>query len=431
MNKKKIFLASIIWSVLLIVLFSKPRLVNWLDYGEARYYIMWASWLIWMIIMTWQVILWIRPMFNWFTKDFFWINWLHKRLGIWTLMALIFHPIASVISYGTSWLYIFSLDFSNFTEWRISIWKIAFDLILIVLATSIISRKFLSYRKWHWIHFLSYPAFIWVRFHGRFTWTMMSELPLVRWYWIVIWIILIIAIATRLAYQFWFLKLKSKILSHIQKTKDIFELQILLPKDIPYSEGQFVYLQDKIWWESHPFTILSYDKDTKMLRIAYKVYGKFTQWLSQTQEWTLLYIDWPYWIFMEDIPSQSQPIVCIAAWIWITPFYQIISNYSTTKDIKLLYLNKRKSDAVYEDELEQYLHEDCIHILSRETQSYRKNEITNTRISSHILQEQLWELLQTANFYLCWWWAVITSITQMLVDLWVDRKRIDYEPFTM
>jgi len=431
MNKKHVFLSTILWSIILIILLSNPLGVNFFDYGEARYYIMWASWLIWMVIMTWQVILWIRPMFNRFTKDFFWVNWLHKRLWIWTLMSLIFHPIASVISYGTSWIYIFSLDFSNGTEWWISVWKIAFDLILIVLITSVISRKLLSYRKRHWIHLLSYPAFIWVWFHGRYTGTMISELPAMRRYRIILWVVLCIAMIVRIAYQFWYLKIRSTILSHTQKTKDIYELQLFLPKQIPYVEWQFMYIQDKVWWESHPFTILSYDKEKQIMRIAYKVYGKFTQWLTKLTKDSPLYIDWPYWVFMEEIPEQSTPIVCIAAWIWITPFYQIISNYSATKDIKLLYLNKHKSDAVYEDDLEKHLDNNCIHILSREEKSNSSNEIANTRISSIILKEQLWERLSTANFYLCGGWPVINAVTDMLVELWVDRKRIDYEPFTM
>ena len=430
-TRKRIFSLILLWSILFMLTITQPHIVDWFDYDQAWYYIMWASWLIWMVIMTWQVILWIRPMFNWFTKDFFWINWLHKWLWIWTLMALIFHPIASVISYGMTWVYAFSLDFSNATEGRISIWKIAFDLIMIVLVTSIISRKLISYRKRHWIHLLSYPAFIWVWFHGWYTWTMITEIPAVRRYRIVLWVTLIIAIAVRLAYQFWYLKLKWSILSHIQKTKDIFEINILLPKKIPYTEWQFVYIQDKAWGESHPFTVLAYDEEKNILRIAYKVYGKFTQSLSQIKEWWTLYIDWPYWIFMEDVPVQSSPIVCIAAWIGITPFYQIISNYAATKDIKLLYLNKHKSDAVYDNELESHLQNHCIHILSREQQSKEVNEIANTRISSVILKEQLWDRLNTANFYLCWWWAVIKSITTMLIELWVDRDRIDYEPFTM
>lgn len=432
MNKKNIFLSAIIWSILLIIIFSSPRTINWLNYGEARYYIMWASWLIGMVIMTRQVILWIRPMFNRFTKDFFWINGLHKRLGIGTLMSLIFHPIASVISYGTWRIYIFSLDFSDAIEWRISVGKIAFDLIIIVLVSSIISRKLLSYRKRHWIHLLSYPAFIWVWFHGRYTGTMIAEIPLIRAYWIFIWAVLIISMAVRIAYQYGYLKYKTRILSQTQLTNDIYELELQLPSSIPYKDAQFVYLQDLRGGESHPFTVLSYDHQKNIMTIAYKVYGRFTEKMSKLSAWSDVYIDWPYGVFMEEVPQTKHPIVCIAAGIWITPFYHIIQNYATTKDIQLFYLNKTKEDIVYEKELESHLSADsCTHVLSRELHQDKKNHIVNTRINKAILHEKLGASIETARFYLCGWWEVINTVTALLIELGVPKSHIDYEPFTM
>lgn len=432
MTKKSLFLWVLIWSLILMILLSAPRSIDRTNYWQARYYVMGISWLIGMVIMTRQVMLGIRPMFNWFTKDFFWINGLHKRLGIGTLMSLIFHPIASVISYGTSRLYIISLDFSDAIEWWISVGKISFDLILIVLITSILSRKILSYRKRHRIHLLSYPAFIWVWFHALFTGTMIAEIPAIRWYWFGIGWVLMIAMILRLAYQYGFLKIKSQIISHTKKTSDIYELELALPRSVSYSEWQFMYLQDKAWWESHPFTVLAYNDSSRRMTITYKVYGSFTQQLAQLTAWETLYLDGPYGVFMEEVEQTQQPIVCIAAGIWITPFYQIIQNYSTTKDIQLLYLNKTKDDMVYAQELESQLATDsCTHILSREKTSDNKNQIVDTRITKDILKTTVWEKLLTAQYYICGWWAVINEITLMLNQLWVQSKNIDFEPFTM
>lgn len=430
-SKEKIFIFVLVLSLLLLLFFSQPFSINWFSYDEARYYIMGVSWLLWMWIMTRQVILWIRPMFAWFTKDFFRINGLHKRLWIGTLMSLIFHPIASVISYGTSWLYVFSLDFSDAIEGWISIWKISFDLILIVLITSILSRKLLSYRSRHRVHLLSYPAFIWVWFHGRYTGTMIAELPLVRWYWLLIWWVLLVAMAVRIAYQYGYLKIPTTVLAHTSKTKEIYELELSLPDAIDYTEWQFMYMQIRPGGESHPFTILSYDKNTSVVKIAYKVYGKFTTELATINAWDQITLDGPYWVFMQEIETIQSPIVCIAAWIWITPFYDIIHNYSMTKDIKLLYLNKTKKDIVYETELESHLDQDCVHILSRESHANKSNQITNTRITPDIIKKTLWVSLWSAHFYLCGGGAVIKEVTKMLLWLWVPPDKIDFEPFTM
>ncbi len=429
--RKYTFLAVLLWSILLMLAFSGPQSIDRLSYDAAWYYIMGVSGLLWMVVMTWQVLLGIRPAFGRWIKDFFRINSFHKWLGIWTMMSLIFHPIAAVIAYGTWRLYVFSLDFSTSFDGRISVGKIAFDLILIVLITSVVSRKMLSYRSRHWIHLLSYPAFIGVWLHWWFTWTMIAEIPAVRIFWIIIGVVLLAAMIARIAYQYGYLKTTSKVLAHTQKTHDVFELQLSIPQQLPYRDGQFVYLQARAWWESHPFTILSYDQESSLMRIAYKVYGQFTQSLTELKDGESVFVDWPYGVFLDTIPDQSTPVVCIAAWIWITPFYQIISNYAATKEMKLFYLNKYKSDAVYGEELEWYLEANCVNILSREQKSIAPNDIVDTRISSSILEEQLWARLDSAHFYLCGWGAIIMSVTEMLVGLWVDPKRIDYEPFTM
>ena len=85
----------------------------------------------------------------------------------------------------------------------------------------------------------------------------------------------------RIAYQYGYLKHATPVTKHTALTPDIFELELSLPNEIPYTEGQFVYLQNKPGGESHPFTILSYEKESRILKIAYKLYGKFTAELSK------------------------------------------------------------------------------------------------------------------------------------------------------
>ena len=238
--------------------------------------------------------------------------------------------------------------------------------------------------------------------------------------------------ALRIAYQYWYLKQKAEIIAHKKLTPDIYEVSLKLPGSIPYQEGQFMYLQDRRGWESHPFTILTYDNETQVMKITYKVYGQFTQAMSGLRSWQHMYLDGPYGVFMDEVQQSTQPIVCIAAGIGITPFYHIIQNYSTTKDIKLVYLNKTKEDIVYEQELESQLADDsCFHILSREQEKQKHNQIVDTRITKEIIQNKLWDLLWSAQFYLCGGGAVIKEVSSMLLDLWVPPSHIDYEPFTM
>ena len=236
-------MSFMIVSVLLMIVLSQPWIVDRSSYDEARAYTMGISGLLAMIVITRQVILGIRPAYTRWIKDFFRVNRLHKRLGIATLAMMLLHPIATVISYGTSRIYAISLDFSSSFETRVTVGKIAFDMILVILATSILSRKILSFRKRYRIHLRSYPTYIALWLHARFTGTMIAQLPVLRGYWIVIGIILATIIAIRIAYQFGFLKIKTKILDHRMISSDVAEISLQIPRAIDYQMGQFVYIQ--------------------------------------------------------------------------------------------------------------------------------------------------------------------------------------------
>ena len=431
--KKYILPSLILWSIILMLVLSNPLWVNRTDYDGARYYVMWISGLLGIVIMTWQWVLGIRPAFNWLSSDFFHINYRHKRLGIWTMMALIFHPIATVIAYGTSWVYAFSLDFSDSFEWRVSLGKIGFDLTIIILVTSILSRKIMNFRTWHRIHLLSYPTFLAIWLHSRYSGTMIRTIPAVSWYMIVIGIVLVAITVLRIAYQFGYMKNKSQIIAHRKVATDTYEITMSYDKNISYVPGQFVYLQYPRGGESHPYTILSYDKQHKTMRVAYKVFGAWTQKLASLSETTgqTIYVDGPYGDFTANIQNSDAPVVCIAAGIGITPFYELINTYAETKEIKLIYLNRKNADVSYKSDLEEKLEDDCIHILSREWNQTQQNEIVWSRLSTDILEQQLWKLIHTANFYICGGWSVIESVREMLTQLWVQNKRIEREPFDM
>lgn len=103
----------------------------------------------------------------------------------------------------------------------------------------------MTFRTRHWIHLLSYPAFIAVWLHAWFTGSMIYKLPMVKYYWIVIGVVLAVATIVRIAYQFGYLKIKAQVIAHIPQTKDIYEISFQLPYHINYIPGQFAYLQMK------------------------------------------------------------------------------------------------------------------------------------------------------------------------------------------
>lgn len=196
-----------------------------------------------MLVIVRQVLLGIRPFSSGRVKDFFWINNIHKWLGIATLAMILFHPIATVVAYATSRIYAFSFDFSSGFELWVTFGKIAFDLIIIVLFSSILSRKILSFRSRYRMHLLSYPAYFAIWLHGYYTGSMILNNPIVRWYWVLLGVALMVVTIVRIAYQFGFLKYKAQIIQHIQLTEDMYEISFVIPGKLSYKPGQFVYLQ--------------------------------------------------------------------------------------------------------------------------------------------------------------------------------------------
>lgn len=87
----------------------------------------------------------------------------------------------------------------------------------------------------------------------------------------------------RIAYRLGFLKLRSKVVSHIAVSSDVNEIAFQLPRNVEYTHGQFAYLQYKRGGEAHPFTILSYDKESRIMKIAYKQVGDFTKALNKNK----------------------------------------------------------------------------------------------------------------------------------------------------
>lgn len=428
MWKKNAVIFTIILSLVFLVVLTAPWMVDWANYDDSWMYILWTSGHIAMIIIVRQVLLGIRPFSSSRVGDFFRVNKVHKWLGIVTLAMILLHPIATVVAYATSRIYAFSFDFSSWFEMWVTVGKIAFDLIIIVLFSSIVSRKILSFRSRYRMHLLSYPAYIGIWFHWWNTGTMIMNNAAVRWYRLVLGIVLIGVTVVRIAYQFGFLKYKAQIIQHIQLTEDIYEISFQIPEKLSYKPGQFIYLQMNRWGESHPFTVLSYEWD--ILKVAYKVFGSFTKALSKATaiSHNLMYIDGPYGEFTQDVDG-SYPTVCIAGGIGITPFIQLLK-VSQDKDISLIFLNKHRSDVIYKDTIEECA-SSFVHVLSCETDKQDWFEIVWKRIDSTILQGFLGEKLLQSRYYVCGGWVVIMSIVDMLSSLGVPLKHIQREPFEM
>lgn len=391
-----------------------------------------SSGIICLMLIFWQSALGIRPVTSAWIKDFFWVNWLHKWLWIGTFILLLFHPIAVVFAYQVGRDYAIIPNFSSTFEIWVSIWKIVFILTLILLITSILSRKILSFRKWHYLHLLAYPIMIGAWIHGFQTGTLINSIPAIKRYWNILGIWIAALTFFRIAYQLGFLKLRSKVISHISISKDVNEISFELPKEVDYTHGQFAYLQYKRGGEAHPFTILSYDKQSRIMKIAYKKVWHFTQKLDQLKnQISEVFIDGPYGTFTTEV-NEKHPIICIAGGIGITPFFHLLTK-SKNNNAQLIYLNKTPQETVYLSDLSDSLKKNLICIFSRSKVEGKTKHTCygESRLSKQILQEILPENLREVNYYLCWSKSVIQSTKNLLLSLGISVSNIHWEPFEM
>lgn len=424
--------------------------------------------------MTRQSILWVRSIVAARIKDFFRVNARHKWLWIWTLISILLHPFLIEVAYNQQGI---REVFTN-TQLRIQLGEISRTILIVILVSSFILRTkikqlflrlierslsalnkttwaqnsksffttiltllkklFISYRLWFWLHLLSYLALAWVRLHAWFSWIKINTIPSVHIYWIVLWCIILLTGMIRLAQALGILQKRGKILSNTQITKEIFEMSIQFNNKVIYSHGQFVYLQHKSFGEAHPFTVLTYDKGKNIMRIAYKISGPFTKKISLLKPWETLLMDGPYGVFTSDISTHNFPIICIAWWIGITPFYHLIKN-DDKKNLTLIYLNRNFWDGAYEIELDKCLGDRIVHVYSRETIAQANPRITSLigktilwkRIDKSIIQETTWKDIQNTQFYICWSPEVIQSTKDLLKTVGIKSDNIHWETFWM
>lgn len=175
MKNKHLLLACIFGSIILLILLTKPRRVIWQDYTQAWSWIVSVTWLIWIVIITRQVLLWIRPLFIRLIPETNRLNKIHTKLAIWTSMSFIFHPLAVLIVYGI-WL---------------SLVHILMSISLATMLAYRISKKILTLPWSTWWHIWLYPVYFWLWWHAWIHWTLLTTTLWLQFYWLVLWIVLI------------------------------------------------------------------------------------------------------------------------------------------------------------------------------------------------------------------------------------------------
>jgi len=197
--------------------------------------------------------------------------------------------------------------------------------------------------------------------------------------------------------------------------------------------GQFGFLHLKRKGrtsEEHPFTIASSPEKTKTPACSIKHSGNFTDTIGETREDDRVRVEGPFGRFTLDHHPGSS-FLFIAGGIGITPIMSMLRHLRDTDDDRqalLLWGNRKESDILFRDELEQMPGSIRLaYILSEPEQDWNG---ARGYIDEKWIREHAASMLDEAEIFLCGPPPMMDSVLKALETLKVSGSRIHYERFT-
>ena len=439
MTKGKALLLGLIGLSLVPILLTALNLLSIQAYDAEEVILFVGSMfgLIAFMIMWWQYVLGARFVLKLFTNDYLWSINIHKLLGKYGFLLILVHPVLIYVDrivYGLGiTLPNLSLDYDR----NVFLGQITIAVLGVIWLMSAIIRDKFSYRFWKRIHLVNYSLLFFIFIHsiaiGSFlknsssTWFVM--------YWFFLFAIFVIITISRLLFQFGILKSKYAVVEVEKITHDTFTLK-LVPKSnrlVPL-KGQFVYIQNTLTGEAHPYTVSYFNEVTGDLHISTKNLGRFSLELQNLKPGVEVYLDGPYGVFTQEAYKSERPIVLIAGGIGITPFIRLIDYFvqhpEKNPGITLFYGNKSEEDIAFKEMVDTFQPEKfkVVHVLSLQESvgdGYEKGFITAALIKEYLSD------LQGKDYFLCGPPIMVKKLVPDLIFAGIPERSIYSEKFSM
>lgn len=195
---------------------------------------------------------------------------------------------------------------------------------------------------------------------------------------------------------------------------------------IDVSIGQYYFIQLRNLSESHPFTVLDFDK--KQIKFGIKQHGKWTNNLSKVKIGDYLYLDGPYGNFTKNLQITNKKVVILAGGIGITPFKKFIEKYQ--ESVYLLYSNKFEYEFVYDTFFAKMLGNRYMKFVtqSKNLQSYENKNLYHSRIDTTHIANNIVDY-QYYEYAICGSKSFISGMLDMLKVLNINKDVIHIEEF--
>lgn len=386
--------------------------------------------LISLVLLFWQFLLGVRFISRIFTPDLVSVTKVHTFIGKYGLLLVLLHPSLVMYSYLEDILWILLPDLSNITGIFIGLGRIALILLFVIYVSSALLRSRLKYRPWLYLHYLAYPIILFVFIHSLQVGTFLKDIMPLRILWIVLFATFILLSIYRLLRAAGLFGNWYKISEIKELGNDQYEIALTLDgKSIPQvTPGQFFYTQMRRFGESHPFSLMSYDKSKNELRFGFNAVGRFTKALAMKKVGDLLNLDGPYGVFTLEAQNE-QPKVVLAGGIGITPFIQLLKDFSNEQTY--LFYSVSKVEDIIEEDLLRKLLGNRFYICNSKDKSDKFNA-TNCRIDASVLKKSLPEDgIRKFNYFICGSKEYVVGMKGLLSELNIPNEQVFYEEFEL
>jgi len=382
-----------------------------------------------MTLFLWEMLLGVRFLTAYISSDITYINRVHSFIGKYSIILILLHPFLEMFSYVQNLLWIFLPSLKSYLEVQISFGRLAVLAYLVIWLSSVLIRKKMSYRPWLYLHYLSYPIVLFSFIHALNSGTFIKTFLLIKALWITLFIVFVILSAIRVAIAAGYGKLLYKVSTLVKQTDDLFFVTLLpVDKYFTVTPGQYANIQIERFGESHPLTVLHYNKDDNSLTFAVKVVGNFSTQFANVNEGDILLLDGAYGNFTQESDVKKHKII-LSGGVGITPFVDFIAQ-ANPSEVVLIASYRKKEDKILHNYLQRILNGNYYCFLSQDV-----SDDTNT-ISGRVTKEILFEIahkndFNDATYYICGSKVYIKGIEHMLIEeLQVPAESIITEKFS-
>lgn len=217
-----------------------------------------------------------------------------------------------------------------------------------------------------------------------------------------------------------------------EEAPDVVTVLLALPEGFKYLPGQFVVLQltvdGKPLRRSYSLASAPH-QDTLDITVKRQENGRFSPALCDVSIGDEVGMLGPFGQFL--LPSERRPIVLHASGTGITPFMSFLRHLSVvgdTREILLVYSNRRPQDILYREELSQLARALRLRI---ELTITRADGIEWEGLTGRINRELLGsiDMPPDALHYLCGSTPMVAGVKEELLSMGVEKERVLTEKF--